>query len=66
MKNCLFGIRRDPTAVEVTKMSLALKVVDDTNELYLNEIGVFGEKILRDIYNNIKIGNTLCRHGYIL
>lgn len=59
MKNCLFGIDCDPTAVEVTKMSLALKVVDDTNELYLNEIGVFGEKILSDIHNNIKIGNTL-------
>ena len=59
MKNCLFGIDCDPTAVEVTKMSLALKLVDDTNELYLNEIGVFGEKILRDIHNNIKVGNTL-------
>jgi type IIS restriction enzyme eco57I len=59
MKNCLFGIDCDPTAVEVTKMSLALKVVDDTNELYLNEIGAFGEKILRNIHNNIKIGNTL-------
>lgn len=59
MKNCLFGIDCDPTAVEVTKMSLALKIVDDTNELYLNEIGVFGEKILSDIHHNIKIGNTL-------
>ena len=59
MKNCLFGIDCDPTAVEVTKMSLALKVVDDTNELYLNELGAFGEKILRNIHNNIKIGNTL-------
>lgn len=59
MKNCLFGIDCDPTAVEVTKMSLALKVIDDTDELYLNEIGVFGDRILRDIHNNIKIGNTL-------
>lgn len=59
MKNCLFGIDCDPTAVEVTKMSLALKVVDDTNELFLNEMGVFGEKILQDIHNNVKIGNTL-------
>ena len=59
MKNCLFGIDCDPTAVEVTKMSLALKVVDDTDELYLNEIGVFGDKILQDIHNNIKIGNAL-------
>lgn len=59
MKHCLFGIDCDPTAVEVAKMSLALKVVDDTNELYLNEIGAFGDRILRDIHNNIKIGNTL-------
>ena len=59
MKNCLYGIDCDPTAVEVTKMSLALKVVDDTDELYLSEIGAFGEKILQDIHNNIKIGNTL-------
>ena len=59
MKNCLYGIDCDPTAVEVTKMSLALKVVDDTYELYLSEIGAFGEKILQDIHNNIKIGNTL-------
>ena len=59
MKNCLFGIDCDPTAVEVTKMSLALKVVDDADETLLNEIGAFGEKILRDIHNNISIGNTL-------
>ena len=59
MKNCLFGIDCDPTAVEVTKMSLALKVVDDTNELYLSEIGAFGEKILKDIHSNVIIGNTL-------
>lgn len=59
MKSCLFGIDCDPTAVEVTKMSLALKVIDDADELYLNEIGVFGDRILRDIHNNIKIGNTL-------
>lgn len=59
MKNCLFGIDCDPTAVEVTKMSLALKVVDDADETLLNEIGAFGEKILRDIHNNISIGNIL-------
>lgn len=59
MKNCLFGIDCDPTAVEVTKMSLALKVVDDADVTYLNEIGAFGEKILKDIHNNISLGNTL-------
>lgn len=59
MKNCLFGIDCDPTAVEVTKMSLALKVIDDANEIFLNEIGAFGKKILKDIHKNISIGNTL-------
>lgn len=59
MKQCLFGIDCDPTAVEVTKMSLALKVVDDIDELHLAEIGVFGSKILSEIHKNIVIGNTL-------
>ena len=59
MKKCLYGIDCDPTAVEVTKMSLALKIVDDINETHLSETGVFGEKILRDIHKNIFTGNTL-------
>lgn len=59
MKNCLYGIDCDPTAVEVTKMSLALKVVDDVNEVLLMEAGMFGEKILSGIHKNIVTGNTL-------
>lgn len=59
MKNCLYGIDCDPTAVEVTKMSLALKVIDDVNEVLLTEAGMFGEKILSDIHKNIVTGNTL-------
>lgn len=59
MQRCLFGIDCDPTASEVTKMSLALKVIDDINEVFLTEAGVFGKKILHDIHKNIVTGNTL-------
>lgn len=59
MKRCLYGIDCDPTASEVAKMSLALKVIDDINEVFLTETGVFGKKILSDIHKNIVTGNTL-------
>lgn len=59
MKECLYGIDCDLTAVEVTKMSLALKVVDDVDPVLLSDIGLFGDKILSDIHKNIVIGNTL-------
>ena len=59
IKNCLFGIDIDELAVEVAKMSLALKIIDNNNLLILNDIGVFGDKILREIHSNIRLGNTL-------
>ncbi|OUT19696.1 Eco57I restriction-modification methylase domain-containing protein [Campylobacter concisus] len=59
MRHCLYGIDCDPTASEVTKMSLALKVIDDISEVFLTEVGVFGKKILSDIHKNIVTGNTL-------
>lgn len=57
--NCLYGIDIDGAACEVAKMSLALKIVDGTNPLIWNEAGIYGDKILRDISNNICTGNTL-------
>ncbi|HPY83839.1 MAG TPA: N-6 DNA methylase [Ruminococcus flavefaciens] len=57
--SCIHGIDCDEAAIEVTKMSLALKIVDGNNPLVWNEIGAFGEKILRDVDSNIKLGNTL-------
>lgn len=59
MSSCLYGMDIDPTAVEVTKMSLALKIVDDTNQTLNTELGLFGEKILRNIDKNIICGNAL-------
>ncbi|MBQ4059487.1 MAG: Eco57I restriction-modification methylase domain-containing protein [Lachnospiraceae bacterium] len=59
VKNCIFAIDCDEAAIEVTKMSLALKIVDGNSPLAWEGIGVFGDKILREIADNIKLGNTL-------
>lgn len=59
INNCIFAIDLDPSAVEVTKMSLALKIVDGNNVLAWQGIGAFGDRILQKISENIKIGNTL-------
>lgn len=57
--NCIFAIDCDEAAIEVTKMSLALKIVDGNAPLAWEGIGVFGDKILREIADNTKLGNTL-------
>lgn len=58
--NCIFGVDIDPEAVEVAKMSLSLKIVDTSEYLEsYNEIGLFGNKILNGIGNNIRCGNSL-------
>ena len=59
VKNCLYGIDCDAAAIEVTKMSIALKIVDGNNRLAWEDIGAFGERVLREISDNIKLGNTL-------
>lgn len=60
MDNCIFGVDIDPEAVEVAKMSLSLKIVDASENLEsYNEIGIFGNRILNGIGNNIRCGNSL-------
>lgn len=59
MQHCIFGIDLDPIAVEISKMSLALKIVDGNNQLVLSEAGYFGEKILQSIHKNLLVGNSL-------
>lgn len=60
MDNCIFGIDIDPEAVEVAKMSLSLKIIDTSEYLEsYNEIGLFGNKILNGVGNNIRCGNSL-------
>jgi type I restriction-modification system DNA methylase subunit len=60
MDNCIFGVDIDPEAVEVAKMSLSLKIVDTYEYLEsYNDAGIFGDKILNGIGNNIRCGNSL-------
>lgn len=60
LKSCIYGVDIDAQAVEVTKMSLSLKALEDTkhDELY-NEVNLFHEAVLPDLSENIKCGNSL-------
>jgi len=60
ISNCIFGVDIDPEAVEVARMSLSLKIIDN-NDLYAQytELGVFSAKILHNVGENIKCGNSL-------
>lgn len=60
VENCIYGIDVDPEAVEVSKMSLALKIIDNNGEPTIyGEVGLFGRKILNGVGENIELGNTL-------
>ena len=58
--NNIHGVDLDPQAVEVTKLSLLLKVVEDPGQLTMFEEG----HILPDLGNNIKCGNSLIGMDY--
>ena len=50
----------DPQAVEVTKLSLLLKVLEGENEQTLgSQLRLFQERALPDLARNIKCGNSL-------
>jgi predicted RNA methylase len=56
----IYGVDIDPQAVEVTKLSLLLKVLEGENEETLaNQIRLFHERALPDLGNNVKCGNSL-------
>ena len=59
IKKCLHAIDCDESAIEVTKMSLALKIVDGNNPLIWEGIGVFGDRILHEVADNVVLGNSL-------
>lgn len=54
LQSMIYGVDLDPQAVEVTKLSLLLKVIEGQEQMEL-EVG----HILPDISNNIKCGNSL-------
>lgn len=59
INRCIYGVDINPEAVEVAKMSLSLKIVDDYAPEYFEEVGLYGSKILKGIGENIKCGNSL-------
>ncbi len=58
--NNIYGVDIDTQAVEVTKLSLLLKVLEgETNETINSQLTFFQERALPDLDNNIKWGNSL-------
>jgi Eco57I restriction-modification methylase/TaqI-like C-terminal specificity domain/Type I restriction enzyme R protein N terminus (HSDR_N) len=58
--NNVFGVDIDSQAVEVTKLSLLLKVLEgESSETIENQYRLFHERALPDLANNIKCGNSL-------
>ena len=58
--NNIYGVDIDSQAVEVTKLSLMLKVLEgESTQTLNNELQFFRERALPDLSNNIKCGNSL-------
>ncbi len=58
--NCIYGVDIDPQAVEVTKLSLLLKVLEGENdETITSQLRLFQERALPDLSLNIRCGNSL-------
>ena len=55
----IFGVDLDPQAVEVTKLSLLLKVLEGEDEQSMGQLKLFHERALPDLGRNIKCGNSL-------
>ncbi|MBI5636763.1 MAG: N-6 DNA methylase [Nitrospinae bacterium] len=63
--NNIYGVDIDPQAVETTKLSLLLKVLEqETEESLRTNMKLFHERALPDLGNNIKCGNSLIGADY--
>jgi type I restriction-modification system DNA methylase subunit/predicted type IV restriction endonuclease len=61
----IYGVDIDPQAVEVTKLSLLLKVLEEENaETLRKQLLLFQDRHLPDLDNNIKCGNSLISHDF--
>jgi type I restriction-modification system DNA methylase subunit len=62
----IFGVDLDANAVEVTKLSLLLKCMEGETEASIKQqISLFHERVLPDLDNNIKSGNSLIQSSYL-
>src|SRR6266702_3098486 len=58
--NSIYGVDIDTQAVEVTKLSLLLKVLEgESNQSLISQLRLFHERALPDLDRNIKCGNSL-------
>lgn len=65
LRNNIFGVDIDPQAVEVTKLSLLLKVLEnENNETIEAQLRLLSERALPDLSDNIKSGNSLISTDY--
>jgi type I restriction-modification system DNA methylase subunit len=61
----IHGVDIDPQAVEVTKLSLSLKVLEgESQESIGAQLGLFKERALPDLGRNIQCGNSLIGPDY--
>jgi Alw26I/Eco31I/Esp3I family type II restriction m6 adenine DNA methyltransferase len=65
--NNIYGVDIDPQAVEVTKLSLLLKVLEGGSpDVLQREFWAAHERVLPDLGNNIKCGNSLIGTDYVM
>jgi len=61
----IFGVDIDPQAVEVSKLSLLLKVLEgETDRSFGAQLQIFQERALPSLVENIKCGNSLIGPDY--
>jgi len=61
----IYGVDIDPQAVEVTKLSLLLKVLElEHADLKIRQLSLLHKRVLPDLSNNIKCGNSLIGTDY--
>lgn len=59
----IFGVDIDTQAVEVSKLSLLLKVLEGETAQTLRQFGLFGERALPSLERNVRCGNSLIEHA---
>ncbi|MFA6373771.1 MAG: N-6 DNA methylase, partial [Methanothrix sp.] len=65
LQSNIYGVDIDPQAVEVTKLSLLLKVLEGETEVSISSLlRYFKERALPDLGSNIKCGNSLIGYDY--
>ncbi len=63
--NNIFGVDLDEQAVEVTKLSLLLKCLEgETKASITHQMTMFKERVLPNLDNNVKAGNSLVNDNF--